>query len=224
MEAFRHLDSVAVPLPQPNIDTDRIIPARFLSRPREVDHGQFLFHDARLAAGRHAEPGLPAEPAGVADGADRRRRPQLRLRSSRESAVWALFDAGFRCAIAPSFGDIFRSNGTKNGLLPVVLPAEAVESIIVQLRRSRCACRGRPAPADGDRARRHGPSLRDRSLRQALPAAGPRRFRPDRDLRGRDRRLRTPLRAGEYAVRSSDDRSGARRAGLNRPASPEVTQ
>ena len=53
--------------------------------------------------------------------------------SSRESAVWALFDAGFRCAIAPSFGDIFRSNGTKNGLLPVVLPAEAVESIIVQL-------------------------------------------------------------------------------------------
>ena len=50
MEAFRHLDAVAVPLPRPNIDTDQIIPARFLSRPREVDHGQFLFHDARAAA------------------------------------------------------------------------------------------------------------------------------------------------------------------------------
>ncbi|HEY0419524.1 MAG TPA: 3-isopropylmalate dehydratase small subunit, partial [Acetobacteraceae bacterium] len=59
MQAFRHLDSVAVPLPQPNIDTDRIIPARFLSRPREVDHGQFLFHDARLLPDGTQNPGFP---------------------------------------------------------------------------------------------------------------------------------------------------------------------
>ena len=133
MEAFRHLDAVAVPLPQPNIDTDRIIPGRFLSRPREMDHGQFLFHDARRAADGTQDPEFPLN------------RPAWQLArivvagrnfacgSSRESAVWALFDAGFRCAIAPSFGDIFRSNGTKNGLLPVVLPSDAVESIIAQL-------------------------------------------------------------------------------------------
>jgi 3-isopropylmalate/(R)-2-methylmalate dehydratase small subunit len=134
METFRHLDAVAVPLPRPNIDTDQIIPARFLSRPRGLDHGQFLFHDARRVPGGEEErPDFPLN------------RPEWRAArivvggrnfacgSSRESAVWALFDAGFRCAIAPSFGDIFYNNGLKNGLLPVVLPAEAVQALIAQL-------------------------------------------------------------------------------------------
>ena len=133
MEAFRQLDAVAVPLPQPNIDTDRIIPARFLSRPREVDHGQFLFHDARLAPDGAEDPDFPLNrPAWRAAKIVVAGR-NFACGSSRESAVWALFDAGFRCAIAPSFGDIFRTNGTKNGLLPVVLPAEVVEGIIAQL-------------------------------------------------------------------------------------------
>ena len=134
MEAFRHLDAVAVPLPRPNIDTDQIIPARFLSRPRETDHGQFLFHDARRLPGSTEEdPDFPLN------------RPEWRAAriivggrnfacgSSRESAVWALFDAGFRCAIAPSFGDIFRNNGLKNGLLPVALPEPAVAGLVAQL-------------------------------------------------------------------------------------------
>jgi 3-isopropylmalate/(R)-2-methylmalate dehydratase small subunit len=133
MEAFRHLDAVAVPLPQPNIDTDRIIPARFLSRPREVDHAQFLFHDARRLPDGGQDPDFPLnrpewQPARIIVAGR-----NFACGSSRESAVWALFDAGFRCAIAPSFGDIFRNNGTKNGLLPVVLPAEAVEAIMVLL-------------------------------------------------------------------------------------------
>jgi 3-isopropylmalate/(R)-2-methylmalate dehydratase small subunit len=133
MEAFRRLDAVAVPLPQPNIDTDRIIPARFLSRPREVDHGQFLFHDARLLPDGTQNPGFPLNRAEWRPARIVVAGRNFACGSSRESAVWALFDAGFRCAIAPSFGDIFRSNGTKNGLLPVVLPAEAVEGIIAQL-------------------------------------------------------------------------------------------
>ncbi len=184
MEAFRHLDAVAVPLPQPNIDTDRIIPARFLSRPREVDHGQFLFHDARLAAGRHAEPGLPAEPAGMADGADRRRRPQLRLRLARAKA------RSGRCSMPASAAPSPPASATSSG---VTAPRTACCRSCCRPRRSRsiiaqleaepgAARRGRPAPADRDRARWHGASLRDRSLRQALPAGGPRRFRPDRDL------------------------------------------
>src|ERR671916_103940 len=134
MEPFVHLDAVAVPLPRPNIDTDQIIPARFLSRPREVDHGPFLFHDARRLPGTDEErPEFPLN------------RPEWRAArivvggrnfacgSSRESAVWALFDAGFRCAIAPSFGDIFRNNALKNGLLPVALPAGAVADLTAQL-------------------------------------------------------------------------------------------
>ena len=133
MEAFIRLDAVAVPMARPNIDTDQIIPARFLSRPREVGHGAFLFHDARRQPDGAQNPDFPLnrpewQPAQVVVGGR-----NFACGSSRESAVWALFDAGFRCAIAPSFGDIFRSNGTKNGLLPVVLPAEVVESIIAQL-------------------------------------------------------------------------------------------
>ncbi len=133
MEAFRHLDAVAVPLPQPNIDTDRIIPARFLSRPREVDHGQFLFHDARCAPDGTQDPDFPLNRIAWQQARIVVAGRNFACGSSRESAVWALFDAGFRCAIAPSFGDIFRSNGTKNGLLPVVLPTDVVEDIIAQL-------------------------------------------------------------------------------------------
>ena len=55
MDPFVHLEAVAAPLPRPNIDTDQIIPARFLSRPREIDHGQFLFHDARRLPGSPEE-------------------------------------------------------------------------------------------------------------------------------------------------------------------------
>lgn len=134
MEPFIRLDAVAVPLPRPNIDTDQIIPARFLSRPREVDHGPFLFHDARRLPGSDEErPDFPLN------------RPEWRgarivvagrnfaCGSSRESAVWALHDHGIRAAIAPSFGDIFRNNSLKNGLLPVALPAEAVNGLTAQL-------------------------------------------------------------------------------------------
>lgn len=134
MEAFRTLDAVAVPVPRPNIDTDQIIPARFLSQPREVDHGQFLFHDARRMPGSAEEnPDFPLNrpewrPARIIVGGR-----NFACGSSRESAVWALFDAGFRCAIAPSFGDIFHNNGLKNGLLPVRLPAEAVAELTAQL-------------------------------------------------------------------------------------------
>jgi 3-isopropylmalate/(R)-2-methylmalate dehydratase small subunit len=134
MDAFVRLDAVAVPLPRPNIDTDQIIPARFLSRPREVDHGAFLFHDARRLPGSEEErPEFPLN------------RPEWRgarivvggrnfaCGSSRESAVWALFDYGVRAAIATSFGDIFFNNSLKNGLLPVALPAEVVADLTAQL-------------------------------------------------------------------------------------------
>jgi 3-isopropylmalate/(R)-2-methylmalate dehydratase small subunit len=134
MEPFRHLEAVAVPLPEPNIDTDRIIPARFLGALRSVDHAPFLFHDSRRVPGSADDD--PAFPLN---------RPEWRgarivvagrnfaCGSSREAAVWALYDHGVRCAVAPSFGDIFRNNAMKNGFLPVVLPAEAVSDLTAQL-------------------------------------------------------------------------------------------
>jgi 3-isopropylmalate/(R)-2-methylmalate dehydratase small subunit len=134
MEPFIRLEAVAVPLPRPNIDTDQIIPGRFLSRPREVDHGQFLFHDARRLPGSPEEnPEFPLNRPEYREARIVVGGRNFACGSSRESAVWALFDAGFRCAIAPSFGDIFRNNGLKNGLLPVVLPAEAVADLVAQL-------------------------------------------------------------------------------------------
>ncbi len=134
MEAFTQLTAVAVPLPQPNIDTDQIIPARFLGRLRAVDHGAFLFHDARRLPGSDEQnPDFALNREGYQGARIIVAGRNFACGSSRESAVWALFDAGFRCAIAPSFGDIFRNNGMKNGLLPVVLPAEAVAALIAQL-------------------------------------------------------------------------------------------
>ena len=94
-----------------NIDTDQIIPARFLREPRGDGYGGFLFHDA---------PELQAavEGAGVLRAGE-----NFGCGSSREGAVYALVDAGVRCVIAPSFGDIFAGNAGKNGLLLLALPA-----------------------------------------------------------------------------------------------------
>ncbi len=133
MEAFRTIDAVAVPLPRPNIDTDQIIPARFLSRPREVDHTEFLFHDARRLPDGSQNPDFALNRDAWRNARVVVAGKNFACGSSRESAVWALFDAGFRVAIAPSFGDIFRNNGMKNGLLPVMLPADVVEGIIAQI-------------------------------------------------------------------------------------------
>ena len=133
MEKFRPLDAVAVPFPQSNIDTDQILPARYLSRPRDDNHGDYLFRDLRLRPDGTEEPAFPLNrPAW--------RRAQVVVAgrnfacgSSRENAVWALYDAGVRACVAPSFGDIFRSNGLKNGLLPVVLPGEVVADLLQQV-------------------------------------------------------------------------------------------
>ena len=133
MQPFQHLDAVAVPIAQPNVDTDQILPARYLQKPRANDFGQFLFHDVRFRKDASEAPGfvLNREPY-------RRARIVVAERnfgcgSSREHAVWALHDYGIRAVIAPSFGDIFFSNALKNGLLPIVLPAPVVATMLERL-------------------------------------------------------------------------------------------
>ena len=129
MEPFVRFTAVAAPMDLPNLDTDRIIPARFLRRPRESGYGPLLFHDVRFDAdGQERADFVLNRPAfrraGVLVTAE-----NFGCGSSREMAVWALLDYGIRVVIGPSFGDIFFENCFKNGALAVVVPAETAAAL-----------------------------------------------------------------------------------------------
>jgi len=117
MTPFRTLTARAARLDRANVDTDQIIPARFLRKPRSAGYGTFLFHD--LPEARRAVQGAAILLAG----------PNFGCGSSREGAVYALVDAGLRCVVAPGFGDIFAGNAAQNGLLTVTLPADAIAGL-----------------------------------------------------------------------------------------------
>jgi 3-isopropylmalate/(R)-2-methylmalate dehydratase small subunit len=136
MEPFQRLDAVAAPMSAPNVDTDQIIPARFCWRKRADGWGHLLFHDLRFDDG-----GAPR--ADFVLNRDRYRDARILVAnrnfacgSSREQAVWSLYDYGFRAVIAHSFGDIFFNNSFQNGLLPVVLPAERTTALRAALEQS----------------------------------------------------------------------------------------
>lgn len=132
MQPFTTLTATACPLGLENIDTDQIIAARFMSRSRAQGYGGYLLHDLRLDAEGASKSFVLDDPryAGSAILVTRR---NFGTGSSREAAVYALWDFGIRCVIAPSFGDIFAANAVKNGLLPAVLPDAAVEDILAAL-------------------------------------------------------------------------------------------
>ncbi|MFN6267304.1 MAG: 3-isopropylmalate dehydratase small subunit, partial [Alphaproteobacteria bacterium] len=130
MEAFISLKSKAVPLAQDNIDTDQIIPARFLARPRDDDHGINFFRDLRFDAAGNEIAEFPLNRPAWRDACIILGGRNFACGSSRENAVWALHGWGARAVIAPSFGDIFAINAVKNGVLPIILPAEAVSALI----------------------------------------------------------------------------------------------
>ena len=135
MQPFQRVAAVAVPLAQPNVDTDQIIPSRYLQKPRSVDFGPLLFRDLRFGKdGGETDFLLNRPPYRDARVVVAER--NFGCGSSREQAVWALHDYGIRAVIAPSFGDIFRSNSLKNGLLPVVLAEPVVMQMIADLQRA----------------------------------------------------------------------------------------
>jgi 3-isopropylmalate/(R)-2-methylmalate dehydratase small subunit len=133
MEKFQKLDAVAVPLSAPNVDTDQIVPARFLRKPRHAGYSGFLFHDLRFDDGGTEKPGFALNQPKYRGARILVADKNFGCGSSREHAVYALWDYGFRAVIAPSFGDIFFNNCFKNGLLPVVLPAEQVAALQAEL-------------------------------------------------------------------------------------------
>ncbi len=129
MKPFLNLTAVAAPLPEANIDTDIIFPARFLLLLDKKGLGAHLFNERRAkTANRNERFVLDRPPYDRAEilvaGAD------FGVGSSREHAVWALADFGIRCVIAPSFGEIFYANCFKNGLLPIVLSQRDTDTVM----------------------------------------------------------------------------------------------
>ena len=130
MTPFRTHTGIVVPLDRANVDTDQIIPKQFLKRIERTGFGEFLFFDWRY------------QPDGTINSSFTLNEPRYQgasilvagknfgCGSSREHAPWALADFGFRTVIAPSFADIFANNCFKNGMLPVVLPDEAVAELM----------------------------------------------------------------------------------------------
>lgn len=121
MTPFVELQAAAIGLSRDSVDTDQLIPARFMKEPRSVGYGQFLLHDLRFDS-----KGQPVSDFVLNQSDADQCRVLVAGRnfgagSSREAAVYALADYGFRCVIAPSFGDIFASNAVNNGVLPALI-------------------------------------------------------------------------------------------------------
>ncbi len=123
MEKFTVHTGTAVPLRRSNVDTDQIIPAEYLKRVTRTGFADGLFNAWR------GDPTFVLNQAAYAGATILVAGPEFGTGSSREHAVWALQDWGFRAVVAPRFGDIFRGNSLKGGLLPVELPVEAVTEL-----------------------------------------------------------------------------------------------
>jgi 3-isopropylmalate/(R)-2-methylmalate dehydratase small subunit len=134
MQPFTRVTAVAVPIDLPNVDTDRVIPARFLRKDRNVsEYSSFLFHDVRFNADGSEKPEFVLNRAGFRGAKIVVAAENFGCGSSREAAVWALSAYGVRSVIAPSLGDIFHQNCFKNGLLPVILPSDVAADLRRQL-------------------------------------------------------------------------------------------
>ncbi|WP_299878458.1 3-isopropylmalate dehydratase small subunit [uncultured Sulfitobacter sp.] len=131
MAGWRRHEGQAVRLPLANVDTDQLIPARFMSVPRAEGYGRYLLHDLRRDESGVMRRDFPLNTVDQASvlvaGAN------FGSGSSREAAVYALVDAGFRVVFAPSFGDIFASNAVNNGLLPARIDADTSDALAEML-------------------------------------------------------------------------------------------
>ena len=130
MEPFVSLNAKLAPLNRVNVDTDQIIPKQFLKRVERTGFGQFLFNDWRFNSDGSQNPEFVLNQQEYSGAEILVSGRNFGSGSSREHAPWALQDYGFKCIIAPSFGDIFFNNCFQNGVLPVILPEEVVAEII----------------------------------------------------------------------------------------------
>lgn len=155
MEKFVRLAAKACPLMIANLNTDQILPARYLKWPRSKGLGSVLFYDLRRDAEGHERADFSLNQEVYRDAKILLAGRNFGGGSSREAAVYALYDYGFRCVIAPSFGDIFAQNAVKNGLLTAIvtetdivelaaaIPANPAQQMNVDLERQTISCANR---------------------------------------------------------------------------------
>ena len=130
MKAFTEHTGIVATMNRANVDTDQIIPKQFLKRIERTGFGQFLFYDWRFEDdGTTPNPEFELNQDDVQGASILVARQNFGSGSSREHAVWALDDYGFRSVIAPSFADIFYNNCFKNGVLPIVLPDADIDEL-----------------------------------------------------------------------------------------------
>jgi 3-isopropylmalate/(R)-2-methylmalate dehydratase small subunit len=133
MQPFTELTAVAAPLPLANVDTDKIIPARFLKTIKRTGLGVHLFDSLRYKDGQE-RPDFVLNQAPYRQAEILIAHENFGCGSSREHAPWALLDFGIRCVIAPDFADIFHNNCFKNGILPVRLPRAVCDELMEDAR------------------------------------------------------------------------------------------
>lgn len=129
MQPFRKHKGKVAPLYRANIDTDQIIPKQFLKKIEKTGFGEFLFNDWRRSAQGKADESFVLNQSQYSGASILLAGKNFGCGSSREHAVWALADYGFRVVVAPSFADIFANNCVKNGMLTVVLKEQEAEDI-----------------------------------------------------------------------------------------------
>lgn len=129
MQPFRKHTGKVAPLYRANVDTDQIIPKQFLKRIEKTGFGEFLFNDWRRTGNGQLDPNFPLNEPRFSGASILVAGKNFGCGSSREHAVWALADYGFRAVIASSFADIFSNNCVQNGVLTVVLNEEQVSEI-----------------------------------------------------------------------------------------------
>ncbi len=163
MDAFTTLTGVAAPLPLANVDTDKIIPARFLKTIKRSGLGVHLFDTLRFDPQGNERPEFVLNREPYRHAKILIAHENFGCGSSREHAPWALLDFGIRCVIAPDFADIFFNNCFKNGILPVRLPREVCDMLIERCAtRRQCTAHRRSRAPGGGAAERRGDRLRDR--------------------------------------------------------------
>jgi 3-isopropylmalate/(R)-2-methylmalate dehydratase small subunit len=133
MDKFARLTATACPINRGNLNTDQLVPARYLKLPRSAGFGNALLHDLRFDADGNERPDFPLNQPAWRDARIIVGGRNFGCGSSREAAVYALHDYGVRCVIAPSFGDIFSGNAVQNGLLTAIASDEDVAEIMATL-------------------------------------------------------------------------------------------
>ena len=130
MEPVKKVTGVVLPLERPNVDTDSIVPARFLKRIERQGWGETLFYDWRYLQDGRPNPKFILNAPGYEDASILVAGRNFGSGSSREHAVWAIVQYGIRAVIAPSFADIFHKNCFENGLIPVIMPEKRVQELM----------------------------------------------------------------------------------------------